>query len=250
MGKVIRLLLLGGTGEAAELARGLSGTPGLTVITSLAGRTRKPHELPGEVRVGGFGGVAGLVTYLQDQAIDLVVDATHPFAATMAANAAAACDEVRLPRLKLHRPPWPRQDSDRWIDVPSADEAAAALPGLASRVFLTTGRQDIAAFTPYAETWFLVRLIDRPAEPLPLQQYELILARGPFQAKSEADLMSDHGIEALVSKNSGGNSTYGKIAAARLKKLPVIMIERPAVPSGEIVDSVEEALEWIAKRLA
>ena len=244
-----RLLLLGGTGEAADLARDVAVMPGLTVITSLAGRTQQPQKLPGEVRVGGFGGVAGLARYLEAQAIDLLVDATHPFAATMAANAAAACAEAGLPRLKLLRPPWRRQEGDRWIEVENAEQAADALSGLARRVFLSSGRQDIAAFTACDDIWFLVRLIDRPAEPLPLKRHELVLARGPFHLDSEAALLNAHGIEAVVSKNSGGQATYSKIAAARQCGLPVVMIERPPTPRGEIVESVEAALGWIAKRV-
>lgn len=244
-----RLLLLGGTGEAADLARDVAVMPGLTVITSLAGRTQHPQKLPGEVRVGGFGGAAGLARYLEDQAIDLLVDATHPFAATMAANAAAACAETGLPRLKLLRPPWRRQDDDHWIEVEDAEQAADSLSGLARRVFLSSGRQDIAAFTACKDIWFLVRLIDRPAEPLPLNQHELILARGPFHLDSESALLSAHGIEAVVSKNSGGQATYSKIAAARLGGLPVVMIERPPTPPGETVETVEAALGWIAKRV-
>jgi len=250
MGDSARLLLLGGTGEAAALARGLSEMPRLTVISSLAGRTRNPQELPGAVRVGGFGGVPGLVDFLKNQAIDLLVDATHPFAATMAGNAASACEEAGLPRLKLLRPPWQRTEGDHWIEVPSATEAAAALPALAGRVFLTTGRQEIAAFSHCAETWFLVRLVDRPEEPLPLNSYELILGRGPFQTESEASLMREQTIEAVVSKNSGGGSTYGKIDAARRLSIPVVMIDRPSAPPGPTVDSVEAALDWIAKRAA
>ena len=151
--------------------------------------------------------------------------------------------------MSRRRPPWRRRDGDCWIEVPTSEKAAAALPGLAERVFLTTGRQDIAAFAPCDDIWFLVRLIDRPEEPLPLKHHELILARGPFDVDREAALMNDHGIDALVSKNSGGDSTYGKIAAARLEELPVVMIARPPAPPGETAETLEQVQDWIARQI-
>ncbi len=241
-----RILLLGGTREAVELARALANHPGLRVITSLAGRTRNPAPLPGEVRTGGFGGAAGLKAYLEEQEIDLLVDATHPFAATIAVNAAAACGAVNVPRLKLSRPTWQPAAGDTWIEVASAAEAAAALPELAARVFLTTGRQDLAAFKNLPEIWFLVRLIEPPAQPLPLARYEVILGRGPFGEADEAALLRARRIGALVTKNSGGASTYAKLAAARKLGLPVVMIRRPQPPEGETVYDTQAAVDWIA----
>jgi precorrin-6A/cobalt-precorrin-6A reductase len=246
-----RLLLLGGTREAVELAERVAGDPGLHAITSLAGRTHLPAQIPGEVRVGGFGGAKGLGRFLADQAIDLVVDATHPFATRIAHNAAQACGEAGVPRLKLLRPAWRRLAGDRWIEVTGASGAAAALPGLARRFFLTTGRGDITAFASLAELWFLVRLVTLPETPLPLARHELICARGPFDEAAEIALMQDHRIQALVAKNSGGVMTYAKIAAARRLGLPVVMIRRPRVLPGETVETVEtvdQALAWIATR--
>ena len=243
-----RLLLLGGTHEALELAQSTAGDPGLHTVTSLAGRTRAPAEVPGEVRVGGFGGAAGLARFLRDRAIDLLVDATHPFAAVMARNAAQACREAGVPRLKLLRPAWRPVPGDLWIEAANAAEVAATLSGLGRRFFLTTGFRDIAAFAGFADAWFLVRLIDKPEAALPLARHELILARGPFAESAEVALMLGHRIEALIAKNSGGDSTYAKIAAARRLSLPAVMIRRPDAPAGETVETVDQALAWIAAR--
>jgi precorrin-6A/cobalt-precorrin-6A reductase len=250
MAERTRILLLGGTHDALELARRLVLDPRLEVTSSLAGRTWNPTRIPGELRVGGFRGPAGLARYLKDHAIDLLVDATHAFAATMARNAATACNELDLPRLKLLRPAWRPVEGDRWIEVASAAEAAAALRGLAERVFLTSGRREIEAFAGLSDTWFLVRLIDPPEKPLPLARHEVILDRGPFDEAAEIALMEKHGIQALVSKNSGGGLTQAKITAARRLGLPVVMIQRPDPPPGEIVESVEAALAWIEQRVA
>jgi precorrin-6A/cobalt-precorrin-6A reductase len=243
-----RLLLLGGTREALALAGATAQMGGLHTITSLAGRTRRPAEIPGELRRGGFGGTAGLARYLEDRGIDLVVDATHPFAAVMAENAARACRRTGVPRLKLLRPPWRRKPDDRWIDAESAGQAAEGLSGSARRVFLAIGRRDLPAFEALAETWFLVRLIDPPGDRLPLARYDVILGRGPFVEADEIALMRAHRIEALVAKNSGGTSTYAKIAAAGRLGLPVTMIRRPVPPRGETVETVAQALDWIAAR--
>ncbi len=244
-----RLLLLGGTAEGLALARSTAGDPGLHTVTSLAGRTRRPADVPGEVRVGGFGGAEGLARHLQEQGIDLLVDATHPFAAVMAQNAAQACHEAGVPRLKLLRPAWRPVPGDLWIEAADAAEAAAALPGLGGRFFLTTGFRDMTAFAGLADAWFLVRLIDRPEAALPLAWHDLILARGPFAEAAEVALMRGHRIEALIAKNSGGHSTYAKIAAARRLGLPVVMIRRPEAPAGEMVETVDQALAWIAARV-
>ncbi len=249
MAEARRLLLLGGTREAVELAQALADHPGLRVITSLAGRTRNPAPLPGEVRTGGFGGAAGLARYLEGQAIDLLVDATHPFAATMAENAAAACEAVNVPRLKLSRPAWRPAAGDTWIEVASAAAAAAALPGLATRVFLTTGRQELTAFESLSEIWFLVRVIEPPEQPLPLARHEVVLGRGPFGEADEAALLRARRIDAPVTKNSGGVLTYAKLAAARKLGLPVVMIGRPGLPEGDIVHDVETAVDRIAAQL-
>lgn len=245
-----KLLILGGTQEAAELARRATGHSRWQVTTSLAGRTQAHAELPGQMRIGGFGGVEGLSSYLTDQRIDLLVDATHPFAVTMSQTAAAACSKVRVPRLMLNRPEWRPQIGDNWIHVTNGGRAAVALEDIGPRVFLSTGRWQIASFTPLKHTWFLVRLIDTPNQRLPLCNYQLHLRRGPFCQEAELKLLRSHRINAVVSKNSGGDATYGKIIAARSLGLPVVMIERPTIPTGEVVSDVEGALRWLKRHSA
>ena len=248
--KLHRALILGGTGEAVALARRLAADARLSVVTSLAGRTRRPTLPPGELRRGGFGGPEGLADYLAGEAIDLVIDATHPYAAAISRHAATACAAAGVPRLRLERPPWKPQDGDRWTLVPDMAAAARAVPALGRRVFLTVGRQELAAFAALSETWFLARAIELPEGPAPLPHCILIQARGPFDEAAEADLLRKHGIDLLVSKNSGGAATYPKIAAARRLNLPVLMVARPPAPPGDSVAGEEEALAWIEARLA
>lgn len=248
-GEPTRLLILGGTAEAAALAGRLAARPGLRVITSLAGRTRDPSALAGEVRVGGFGGPVGLADYLTAESIDLLIDATHPFATRISDNADSACRRCGVPRLVLTRPAWHAEPGDRWSPVPDAQSAARVLPRLGRRAFLTVGRQTLPAFSGLTETWFLVRLIELPDQPLPLARHDLILGRGPFDEAAEAALLRAHRIEVVIGKNSGGAATYGKIAAARRLGLPVVMIARPTAPAGEAAASLDEALAWIDARL-
>lgn len=248
-----RVLILGGTAEAAALARALAEDARVATTTSLAGRTRAPGELPGAVRRGGFGGAQALADYLKAQSFDLLVDATHPFAARISRNAAQACAAAGVPRLVLSRPPWTAREGDRWTPVPDTEAAAAALPGLGPglgrRVFLTIGRQELSAFAGLTGIWFLVRLVEPPEDPIPLDDFRLVLGRGPFSLAQETALLRAQGIEAVVSKNSGGAGTYAKIEAARVLGLPVVMVARPALPAGETVESVAAALAWIERRL-
>ncbi len=241
----LRLLLLGGTREAADLAAAAAADPKLEVISSLAGRTRRPGPIAGTVRVGGFGGADGLAGSLRQAEIDLLVDATHPFAATMSGHAAAAADETGVPRLTLTRPPWQAEPGDHWIPVADAAGAAAVLAERSRRAFLTVGRREIAAFAELTRVWFLVRLIDPPEPPLALVRLRVIVGRPPFAEAQEVALLRQHRIDTLVAKNSGGEWTYGKIAAARRLGLPVVMVRRPAPPTGETVASVAAALAWI-----
>lgn len=245
----MRLLLLGGTAEARELAARLAAEPGLSVVSSLAGRVRDPLLPAGEVRVGGFGGVEGLAGWLRDERVGLVVDATHPYAATMQANAAAACGRLGLPRLRLARPGWRERDGDRWWWVASLDEAAAALPSLGTRVFLTTGRQGLASFAGLDRLWFLIRCVDPPSGPMPARR-EVLLARGPYDRERERALMERFGVEVLVTKDSGGSLTAGKLAAARDLGLPVVVVRRPPPPLGAAVATVEEAAGWVRQLAA
>jgi precorrin-6A/cobalt-precorrin-6A reductase len=241
------VLILGGTMEAAALARALADQPGCRVITSLAGRTTNPGALHGELRSGGFGGPDGLASYLGEQAIDVLINATHPFAAAISRHAFDAAERAGIPHLRLLRPPWMKQAEDRWIDASDAADAAARLPGLASRVFLTTGHRDLEAFAGLDDIWFLIRTIE-PAVGGPLPRHVLcVKARGPFHETRELALMEKHRIDAVVTKASGGTATYAKIEAARRLGLPVVMIRRPPPPPGPLVPSVDAALGWLGQ---
>jgi precorrin-6A/cobalt-precorrin-6A reductase len=241
---VTTVLILGGTGEARRLAAALIGR--YQVISSLAGRVRSPLLPPGLVRIGGFGGVPGLRSYLASAGIDAVVDATHPFAAQMSFNASAACSSLGVPLVSLRRPAWEPSPGDQWIPVPSVADAARALDSLGSRVLLTTGRQELAAFAGCDRHWFLVRCVNPPIGPRPAR-CEILLDRGPFTVEGELFLLRAHSIDVLVTKNSGGALTSAKLAAARSLGLPVVMVSRPpSPPSVPAVPSVAAALSWLS----
>ncbi len=240
-----RLLILGGTGDAARLAAQTVGIPGLETITSLAGRTNEPGAIASPIRVGGFGGETGLAEYLQTMKIDLLIDATHPFAAQISWNAANAASTVGIPFLMLVRPVWRRSSLDNWIEVESIDQALASIPATAARIFLTIGRQQLAPFATLTDRWCLIRSIDPPAADLPLPPGKMLLDRGPFSLAQELQLLKDEQIDAIVSKNSGGEATYAKIMAARELNLPVVMVQRPMMPEGKQVEHVSDAIDWL-----
>jgi precorrin-6A/cobalt-precorrin-6A reductase len=243
-----RLLILGGTGEAAALARGALARFGdkLQVTTSLAGRTERPAPLPGQIRIGGFGGPAGLAAYLIERAVGRVIDATHPFATRISAEARLACAAANVPRLMLLRPPWQRHPLDRWIEVGNMSAAAAVVPRIGQRAWLTVGAREIACFSAAAGVRFLVRLVDPPRRPLPLQSYEVVVGRGPFALADERNLIEQHAIDVLVCKASGGAATEAKLIAAREFGIPVIMVRRPPAETGEAVETVDAAIDWLA----
>jgi precorrin-6A/cobalt-precorrin-6A reductase len=240
-----RVLILGGTGEARRLATALVAE-GVEVLSSLAGRVADPVVPPGEVRIGGFGGAAGLTAWLQAHPVQSLVDATHPFAATMTASAAAAADATGIPLLRLQRPGWSPQPGDdwRWVDTPA--EAALTVAGFGS-VFLTTGRRGLGAFAGLTGRC-LVRSVDPPDPPLP-ERTTVVLARGPFAVSDELALMRQHGVDVVVTKDSGGGMTAAKLAAARRLGVPVVLIRRPPLPPGvPTVATVEEAVAWVRAR--
>jgi precorrin-6A/cobalt-precorrin-6A reductase len=238
-----RVLVLGGTGEARRLA-GQLVAEGVDVLSSLAGRVADPRLPPGGVRIGGFGGVEGLAAALDGVAA--LVDATHPFAATMTAHAAEAAAATGTPLLRLQRPGWTPQPGDDWRWVDSLDQAAAAVAGYAS-VFLTTGRQGLAAFAGLTGRC-LVRAVEPPSPPLP-DRVTVVLARGPFTVEEELALMREHHVEVVVTKDSGGGMTAAKLTAARQLGLPVVVVRRPPVPPGvPVVATVAEALAWLRAR--
>ena len=246
-----RLLILGGTSEAVALAKAVAERfPTLHTITSLAGVTAKPTAVPGVVRTGGFGGPVGLSAYLCSEHIDAVIDATHPFAAQIAANAAAACAQTSTPRIKLLRPMWSKTADDAWIEFADAGEAAAKLGDMNARsVFVTLGLRDLHHFAGLKDVHFVVRLIELPAAPLPLAA-DIVTGRGPFDQAGDRRLMELHAIDTLVAKASGGAATEGKILAARALGMPVVMIRRPEPPDGETVGTIDGALRWLETQLA
>ena len=246
-----RILILGGTAEAAALARGALDRFGgaMQVITSLAGRTERPAPLPGETRIGGFGGTSGLTAYLSDHGISRVVDATHPFATRVSAQARLACKQAEVPRLILLRPPWRRHPLDRWIEVDNIVAAAAIVGRVGRRAWLTIGASEIACFSGEREVEFLVRIVDPPPQSLPVHSYEVIVGRGPFTLAGERHHLKHHAIDVLVSKASGGAATEAKIIAARELGIPVIVVRRPPREPGDAVETIEAALEWLADPL-
>jgi precorrin-6A/cobalt-precorrin-6A reductase len=245
--RAAHLLILGGTGEAAALAAAVLARfgSGVTVTTSLAGRTTQPKMPAGAVRSGGFGGVAALAA----ERVMAVIDATHPFAAQISAQAVAACAASGVKRLRLDRPAWPRHPGDRWIEVDDVRAAAAALPALGRRAFLTIGGRGLEAFAALPGMHFLVRLVEAPPQPLALPSAELLLGRGPFTLAEERLIMERHGIDMLVTKASGGTATAAKLDAARERKLPVVMLRRPAPPPGPHVTGIAAALDWLDETL-
>jgi precorrin-6A/cobalt-precorrin-6A reductase len=243
------ILILGGTGDASRLAAGLAADPRFSVTTSLAGRTESPKKPAGKLRSGGFGGVEGLIDHLRDGKFDVLVDATHPFAAQIRRHAMAAATQAKVPLLRLERAAWVKKRGDRWHEVKDLAEAAKLAPKLGRRAFLTVGRKELAAFGNIPEVHFLVRLVDPPAEPLPLADFEIMLERGPFDETEELQLMRVRRVDLVIAKNSGGNATYGKIAAARELKIPVILQRRPPLPPdyapAATAGTAEAAMEWL-----
>ena len=237
------LLILGGTTEAAALSQKVASA-GINATLSLAGRVKAPAEHPLPTRVGGFGGADGLAAYLRAHSVRAVIDATHPFAAQMSRNAVAACARVNVPLMALSRAPWQETACDQWEHVPDIQSAAQRLNGEPKRVFLAVGRQHLREFARNIQHFYLLRVVDGLDAP-PFPNCEIITARGPFSADADEALLQSHRIEVVVSKNSGGSGAEAKIIAARRLGLPVIMIDRPALPQRQMMHSVDAAMHWI-----
>lgn len=240
-----RILILGGTTEARLLAERLAARDDINVTVSLAGRTRKPLDMPATVRIGGFGGAGGLAEYLRAEAIDALVDATHPFAATMSFNAAEAARLAGVPLLALARAPWEHQPGDIWREAADVAEAVRLLGAASRRVLVALGRNEVRALEAAPQHAYWVRSVDPVEPPLRLDDVHYILARGPFPEADELALLEQHAIDAVLAKNSGGDATYGKIAAARTLGIEMILVKRPPRPDVPTVGSVDEALEWL-----
>jgi precorrin-6A/cobalt-precorrin-6A reductase len=244
------ILILGGTTEARQLAGKLAGRGDLAVVLSLAGRTARPAAQPVPVRVGGFGGAEGLAAHLAAERVDILVDATHPYAAVIAANAAEAARRTGVPLLALRRPPWVAAPGDRWTEVDGVAAAVRALGSAPRRVLLAIGRKEVGAFTAAPQHDYLVRSVDPVVPPLAVPHASAIVARGPFAEADERALLAQHRIDCVVAKNSGGDATYGKIAAARALGVEVIMLRRPALPAVAAAGSVAEAVAWLDHALS
>lgn len=228
------------------MARALAEA-GVDAVFSYAGRTARPMEQPLPTRVGAFGGADGLARYLRDEAISQVVDATHPFAAQMSRNAVAACRMAGVPLLAFERAPWVPEAGDDWQRVADLQAAVAALPVTPARIFLAIGKQNLSAFAAAPQHYYLLRLVDLP-EALPLPNSEAVAARGPFSVEEDEALLTAHRISHVVAKNSGGEGAKAKLIAARRLGLPVILIDRPAPPTREVTDSLEDVMAWIVHR--
>ena len=246
----MNLLILGGTTEATALARALAGDGRFSATLSFAGVTRRPASQPIPIRVGGYGGVVGLAHYLRQHRIGALVDATHPFATQMTANAIAATQQTGTPLLVVLRPAWQPTEGDHWTMVESMDAAAAMLGSVPRRVLLTIGRKDLAPFRAAPLHHYVLRSVDPPpTEALP-PRVTVIAARGPFALADEGRLLRDERIDIVVTKNSGGSATAGKLSAARQMWLPVVMLARPPLPQTDTVGSVGEVLAWLEQRHA
>jgi precorrin-6A/cobalt-precorrin-6A reductase len=246
----MRVLVLGGTTEASELTRLLAADPRFETTVSLAGRTANPRVQPVPTRIGGFGGADGLVAWLKQHATQAVVDATHPYADQISSNAVAACTRLAIPLASIVRPAWEPRAGDKWLAVASAEAAADALGPESRRIFLSLGRLELGAFAGKPHHHYIARTIDPPGDVTLPPDIKMLFARGPFDREAETTLLRRENIDMLVSKNSGGAATYGKIEAARQLGIPVVMIARPDKSCGHAVENAEAAMIWLEQRLA
>ena len=244
------VLVLGGTGEARAIAAALNGGAAggdVRVVSTLAGRIANPRLPAGEVRVGGFGGPDGLAAYIAAEGVDAVIDATHPFAERMSWSASQACAATEVRLLRLERPPFRRDPAIVWHEAGSLEQAAALLPEAGRRVFLTTGRQGLAAFAGISDVFFLIRCVDAPDPAALPPDRAVLLDRGPFTLDGELELIDRHALDVLITKDSGGEMTQAKLAAARERGLPVVVVARPPRPAAQTVRTVEQALAWLGE---
>ncbi len=239
------VLILGGTGEAFNLAGRIDALPGWRPVTSMAGRTRSPRIPAGEVVFGGFGGVEGLAEFLKEREVSAVIDATHPFAEQITRNAAEGCSEAGIPLLRLERPPWSVKAG--WRCFPDAGAVARFFRGREERVLITSGRKELGVFAGSGASFFLVRTVDPIQDGPPLENCELLAARGPFTVAGEKKILCDYGITWLVTKNSGGEAGLSKLIAAEEAGVGVCVINRPALPDCERVETALEAAQWLER---
>jgi len=245
--KPLKILLLGGTSEASLLAKRLADVPDIAATLSLAGRTRNAAASPLPIRVGGFGGADGLADYLKGEDVNLVLDATHPFAAQISTNAIAACSITGVRLLAVERPPWEKTSGDRWSEYGNIEQAVAALPDAPANIFSALGRSAILALRAKPQHRYVIRVVDPIELPAELPHATVIATRGPFRTDDDIALFRAHDIACILAKNSGGDAAYAKIEAARLLGLPVCMVRRPAIAKRHVVPTADEAMSWITR---
>jgi precorrin-6A/cobalt-precorrin-6A reductase len=250
MERPINILLLGGTSESSRLADELARIPGIAAMLSLAGRTREAAPSPLPVRSGGFGGVDGLAHYLEQNSVDLVVDATHPFAIQISGNAIAACAKANVPLLVIERPAWVKTAGDIWTEHGTAEAAIAALPNAPTIVFSALGRSSVPLLCAKPQHRYVIRVVDPIIPPPALADAIVIAARGPFRMEDDIALFREHRIACILAKNSGGDAAYAKVEAARYLGLPIHMVQRPIVPGRQAVATCADAMLWIARHQA
>ena len=238
------LLILGGTTEASAFAQIISKTT-INARLSYAGRVSRLLPSPIQKRVGGFGGVSGLIEYLKSEQITHVVDATHPFASKMSKNAIEACSIASIPLAALTRPPWHSKKGDKWINVPNLEAAVQYLKQPKKRVLLAIGRQNLSLFYAQPHHKYVLRLVDPPEQPLKFPDHSVNIARGPFTIQDDTALFKKNKIDLVVAKNSGGSGAYSKIEVARTLGVSVVMVDRPKIPSRKEIFQVDSALNWV-----
>ena len=246
-----KVLILGGTGKARELAQRVVPmfSDVAEIISSQAGVTFNPKAVPGRVVTGGCGGISGLVKFMECEGVQIIIDATHPFAKTISDSAYVACTMNGAKRLTLGQEMWGPPPGARWVEVENIKAAAEKISESAKRVFVTTGRRGLEAFSKLNDIWFLVRMIDQPITPIDLAKHQIIIGQPPFKMKAERELLLANRIDTLVSKNSGGQATVGKITAALEAEIPIILLRQPEKLPGLWTSSVDDCLEWLAEQI-
>ncbi|MES5100863.1 cobalt-precorrin-6A reductase [Agrobacterium sp. BA1120] len=244
------ILILGGTADARILAGKLAEDSGYRLLLSMAGRTRNPVAQPVPMRTGGFGGASGLAAFITENQFDLLVDATHPYAARISTNAIEAARLANIPLVTLERPAWEKQPGDDWQSVADVESALAALGAESTNAFLALGRQELLPFEAAPQHHYLIRSVDPVEPPLDVPHAHYITARGPFALDDEMTLLRDNRVAFIVSKNSGGTAAYAKIEAARRLGITVLMIERPAISRTATVPTIDAALAAIRHQLS
>jgi precorrin-6A/cobalt-precorrin-6A reductase len=246
--KKLKVLLLAGTSEAAEIAKCLVANPNVAALGSLAGATRAPRDLGIPIRSGGFGGAEEFANYLKDHKIDLVIDATHPFASRMTQRTVRICREVGVRYLLVQRPEWVPEAGDKWFPVRDVAAVKELIPA-GSTVFLATGRQTLAGFSEMRDCRILCRVIDPPQAEFPFENGRFVVGRPPFTVQEEMDFFVSEGVDWIVVKNSGGERSKSKLNAARQLGLPVAMLERAVVPDCDVVGTAAEACAWLDRQV-